>query len=46
MKDMHAPSVGTQGTVAGVDDTGSLLIKWDNGSGLHAIYGIDCVKRL
>lgn len=39
-------AIGTQGTVTGVDDTGSLLVDWDNGSGLNVIYGVDRVKKL
>lgn len=44
MDDDQAPPVGTLGTVLGVDDTGSLLMRWDNGSGLNVLYGIDRVK--
>ena len=29
-----------------MDDTGSLLVRWDNGSGLNVIYGEDVVKKL
>ena len=43
MDDAQAPPVGTLGTVTGVDDTGSLLMSWDNGSGLNVIYGEDLV---
>ena len=46
MDDVQAPPVGTEGTVIGVDDTGSLLMKWDNGSGLNVIYGEDRVARV
>ena len=45
MDDPHAPSVGTRGTVLGVDETGSLLMKWDNGSRLNVVYGQDYVRR-
>jgi hypothetical protein len=41
MEDMQAPPAGTKGTVYGVDDTGSILVHWDNGSGLNVIYGVD-----
>lgn len=41
MEDIQAPSVGTKGTVIGIDDTGSLMMRWDNGSGLNVLYGID-----
>ena len=46
MDDPQAPPVGTHGTVTGVDDTGSLLMAWDNGGGLNVIYGEDTVKKL
>ena len=46
MLDDHAPSVGTEGTVVGVDDMGSLLMRWDNGSSLNVIYGVDLVRKL
>ena len=46
LDDAQAPPIGTQGTVTGVDDTGSLLVDWDNGSGLNVIYGVDRVKKL
>ena len=41
MDDEQAPPIGTEGTVYGVDDTGSILVQWDNGSGLNVVYGID-----
>ena len=41
MEDIQAPPVGTKGTVIGIDDTGSLMMRWDNGSGLNVLYGID-----
>ena len=44
MDDPHAPPIGTLGTVTGVDDTASLLVRWDNGSGLNVIYGEDIVE--
>ena len=46
MDDVQAPPIGTKGTVTGIDDTGSLLVNWDNGSGLNVIYGIDCVRKV
>ena len=45
MDDTQAPSIGTKGTVKGVDDTGSLLMRWDNGSGLNVVYGEDVVRK-
>ena len=41
MEDIQAPPVGTKGTVIGIDDTGSLMVRWDNGSSLNVLYGID-----
>ena len=41
MEDIQAPPVGTKGTGIGIDDTGSLMVRWDNGSGLNVLYGID-----
>ena len=46
MDDQQAPPVGTLGTVYGVDDTGSLLVNWDNGSGLNVIFGVDRCRRI
>lgn len=46
MDDVQAPAIGTQGTVLGVDDTGSLLMRWDNGSGLNVIFGVDRVRKI
>ena len=41
MDDKQAPPVGTRGTVKGVDDIGSIMVAWDNGSSLNVIYGED-----
>jgi hypothetical protein len=41
MDDLQAPPIGTRGTVTGVDDTGSIMVRWDNGSGLNVVYGED-----
>ena len=46
MDDFQAPPVGTKGTVRGVDDTGNILVVWDNGSGLNVVYGVDICRRL
>lgn len=45
MDDVQAPPIGTMGTVIGVDDTGSILVSWDNGCGLNVVYGVDRVKK-
>lgn len=44
MSDPYAPPKGTQGTVIGIDDIGSLLVQWDNGSSLNVLYGEDMVR--
>ena len=46
MDDVQAPPVGTVGTVQGVDDLGSLLVRWENGSSLSVIDGVDRVKKI
>ena len=44
MNDPQAPPIGTRGTVVAVDDTASLIMNWDNGSGLNVVYGEDRVR--
>ena len=44
MDDVQAPPIGTRGTVTGVDDIGSIMVNWDNGSGLSVAYGEDLCK--
>lgn len=44
MDDIQAPPVGTKGTVIGVDDIGSIMVRWDNGCGLSVAYGEDRCK--
>ncbi len=44
MDDVQAPPIGTKGTVIGVDDIGSIMVNWDNGSGLSVAYGEDECK--
>lgn len=46
MDDPQAPPVGTKGTVYGVDDIGSILVNWDNGSGLNVAFGVDRVRKV
>ena len=46
MDDKQAPPIGTLGTVRGVDDMLSLLVRWDNGSSLNVIYGVDYVEKV
>ena len=37
---------GDQGTVKTVDDTGTVFVSWDCGSGLGVVYGIDKIRIL
>ena len=46
MEDEQAPPIGTKGTVRGVDDIGSIMVKWDNGSSLNVADGEDICKKL
>lgn len=46
MDDPQAPPIGTKGTVRGVDDTGSILVNWDNGCGQNVLFGVDFVRKL
>ena len=46
MEDPQAPPVGTLGTVIGVDDIGSIMVAWDNGSSLSVAYGEDHCQRV
>ena len=46
MADKQAPTVGTKGTVRGVDDAASLLVDWDNGCGLNVVFNEDKVCKL
>lgn len=46
MDDFQAPPIGTEGVVHGVDDTGSLIVHWQNGSSLNVIFGEDRVEKI
>jgi hypothetical protein len=46
MDDPQAPPIGTRGTVTGVDDIGSIMVDWDNGSSLSVAYGVDHCRRI
>lgn len=46
MEDIQAPPTGTQGMVIGVDDIGSIMVSWDNGSSLSVVYGEDSCRKL
>lgn len=46
MDDVQDPPIGTKGTVRGVDDIGSIMVRWDNGCGLSVAYGEDMCRRI
>lgn len=46
MDDEQAPSIGTQGTVSGVDDIGTIMVVWDNGSHLGLVLGEDICRKI
>lgn len=37
---------GDEGTVTAVDDTGTVFVSWDCGSGLGMVRGVDHILRL
>ena len=41
MDDPQAPPTGTMGEILGVDDAGQLLVRWETGSSLSLILGVD-----
>lgn len=44
--DARTPPVGTLGTAHGVDDMGSIMVHWDNGSTLSLVYGVDSCEKI
>ena len=42
--DLFAPPARTRGTVKCVDDAGQIMVRWDTGSGLSLIPGVDRFK--
>ena len=47
MNDPHTTlRPGDKGRVSLVDDTGTIFVDWDNGSGLGIVYGEDSVRRI
>ncbi len=46
MEDDYAVPCGTKGKIIGVDDAGSLLMKWDNGSSLSIIPEVDSFHKI
>ena len=45
MDDPAAPPVGTQGTVIGIDVQASVMVNWDNGSGLN-VTEVDRIHKI
>jgi len=37
---------GSKGTVTGIDDAGTIHVRWDIGSSLGVVYGEDACKRI
>lgn len=46
MEDSFAPKKGTLGKVFHIDDTGTIHVKWENGSTLGVVYGIDRIEKV
>ena len=46
MDDPQAPPAGTMGTVIWVDDSGSIMVRWDSGGSLNVLYGVDECRRV
>ena len=46
MDDKQAPPVGTIGEVMAVADIGQRVMKWQNGSGLNLIPGVDSFRKV
>ena len=44
MDDPLAPPTGTLGEVMGVDDAGQILVRWETGSSLSLISGVDSFR--
>ena len=44
MDDPQAPPTGTMGEVLGVDDAGQILVRWETGSSLSLIPGVDSFR--
>lgn len=46
MDDVQAPPIGTEGTIRGVDDIGSVMVAWDTGSSLNVVLDEDEIEIL
>ena len=46
MDDPQAPAPGNKGKVTGVDEIGTILMEWENGSTLNLIPGVDKFEQI
>ncbi len=46
MDDLQAPPAGTMGTVIWVDDSGSIMVRWDTGGSFNVLYGVDECRKV
>lgn len=46
MEDKFAPPTGTKGKVIMVDDMAQIHVKWENGSTLALVNGVDSWRRI
>ncbi|AOH48058.1 DUF4314 domain-containing protein [Selenomonas sp. oral taxon 920] len=44
MDDPQAPPMRTMGEIMGIDDAGQLLVRWETGSSLSLIPGVDLFR--
>ena len=44
MDDPQAPPTGAMGEILGVDDAGQILVRWETGSSLSLILGVDSFR--
>ena len=44
MDDPQAPPMGTRGEILVVDDAGQILVRWETGSSLSLISGVDSFR--
>lgn len=44
MDDPQAPPTGAMGEILGVDDAGQLLVRWETGSSLSLVPGVDSFR--
>ena len=44
MDDPQAPPTGTRGEVFSVDDAGQIIVRWETGSSLSLIPGVDSFR--